>query len=238
MRDSWLKKGTPRRPRTGAEQKRLFRAIGVPDEVSETLQQWAASPDQLEPVLRLVRDIVFSNAVHRARTKDARRAAGMARDPHYKLTPEQPGALSPIMDIVERVVADLERLIHWEFTPPIELHELDAKLTPTRRVVRLSRLDETMRDAFERARSALLGVHAELRQATRSRRGRKAALVQPGRVSARPSRTEPPKPVRRRELQGPLRDELLRLHPDRLTRPRPARAAAGRFARRIIGAIL
>ena len=28
MRDSWLNKGTPRGPRPGAEEKRLFRAIG------------------------------------------------------------------------------------------------------------------------------------------------------------------------------------------------------------------
>jgi hypothetical protein len=165
-------------------------------------------------------------------------AAGTARDPHYKLTPEQPGALSPIVNIVERVVADLERLITWEFTPPIELHELDATLTPTGRVVRLSRLDESMRNAFERARSTLLGGCATLRKATERHRCRKATLVQPFRVSGIPSRTAPPQPARRRELERRLRDELLRLHPDRETRPRAARTDAGHVARDIIAAIL
>jgi hypothetical protein len=149
MRDAWLRQGAPRGPRTWAQQQRWFRALRVPGEVFETVQRWAGSPDQLEPLLRLLRDMVVSNAVHRARTKDARFAAGTARDPHHKRVPEQPGVLSPIMAIVERLVKDLERLITWKFTPPIELHELDAKLTPTGRVVRLSRLDESIRDAFE-----------------------------------------------------------------------------------------
>src|SRR5712691_11876823 len=103
MRDAWLTQGTPRRPRTWAQQRRRFRALRVPDEVMETVQHWARSPDTLEPLLRLAQNIAFSNAVHRARAKDLRWAAGTARDPHYKVTPEHPGALSPILELVERV---------------------------------------------------------------------------------------------------------------------------------------
>jgi len=238
MRDAWLRQGASRRPVTWAQQQRRFRALRVPHEVFVTVKRWAGSPDTLEPLHRVIRDIVLSNAVHRARTKGARRVAGTARDPHYTLTPEHPGALRPIRDSVERVVADLERLIHWRFTPPIELHELNATLTPTGRVVRLSRLDETIRDAFETARTTLLPIRATLREATERRRGRKATLVQPFRVSATPSRTPPPTPARRRELERPLCDELLRLHPDRHTRARAARADAARVAHRLLDALL
>ena len=238
MRDPWLQHAAPRRPSTWAEQRRQFRALRVPADAYETLQRWAASPDDLEPVCRLVREIVFSNAVHRAHLKRARWAAGTARDPHYKRLPENPGALRPILALVGRVVADLERLINWEFDPPIELHELGATLKPTRRTVRLSRLDENIRGAFEGARRALLAVRANLREATRRGRGRKATLVQPFRVSAIKSPTEPPTPVRRRQLERMLRDQILRLHPDRGTPPRAARADAGRLARRLIASIL
>ena len=168
----------------------------------------------------------------------SRRAAGRARDPHYTRTPEEPGALRPIRQRVDRVVADLERLINWQFTPPIELHELDAKLKPTGRIARLSRLDEGMRDAFETARSALLGVRATLREATDRHRGRKATLVQPFRVSALTARAAPLTPARRRELERRLRDELLRFHPDRKTRPRAARLDVGRLALRIGDSVL
>jgi hypothetical protein len=65
----------------------------------------------------------------------ARWLAGRARDPHYTRTPEKPGALRPIRELVDRVVADLERLITWQFTPPIVRHELNAKLKPTGRIV-------------------------------------------------------------------------------------------------------
>ncbi len=112
-------------------------------------------------------------------------AAGTARDPHYKLTPEKPGALRPLRELVERVIAELEQLIQWQFTPPIVLHERDAKHTKTHRTVRLTRLDEAIRETFAKARTELLGVRAMLRQDTQGPRGRKATLVQPYQVSAR-----------------------------------------------------
>jgi hypothetical protein len=115
------------------------------------------------------------------------------------------------------------------------MHELDAKLKPTGRRVSVSRLDESVRDAFARARGPLLEVRARLRQATRRHRGRKATRVQPFRVSAIAARTEP---ARRRELMRQLRDTLLQLHPDRKTRPRAARTDAARVAHGIIDAIL
>src|SRR5262249_43903767 len=103
MRDSWLQQGTRRRARTWADQKRQFRALRVPDEVADIIQPWARAPDKVQPLLRLLRDIVFSNAVHRARTNAARWAACTARDPHHAQRPEQPGALSPLTAIVDRV---------------------------------------------------------------------------------------------------------------------------------------
>ena len=238
MRDSWLQRG-PRRGRpTSAEQRRQFRVLRIPDEVCETLQQWAASPATLEPLLRLIRDIFFSNAVHKGHMAQVRWLAGWARDPHYTGKPEEPGALRPIRELVDRVVADLERLITWQFTPPIELRELDAKLKPTGRIVRLARLDEGLRDAFETARRAVLGIQATLHEVTDRHRGRKTTLVQPFRVSVLTARAAQPTPARRRELERRLRDELLRLHPDRTKRPRPARLDAGRLARRIGKSIL
>jgi hypothetical protein len=238
MRDSWLQRGAQRDRRTSADQMRQLRVLRVPKDVCQTLQQWAASPATLDPLLRLIRDIVFSNAVHRARMTEGRRAAGRARDPHYKQTPEEPGALRPIRELVDRVVAHLERLITWQFTPPIELHELDAKLKPTGRIVRVARLDEGMREAFETARSALLGVQAMLHDVTDRHRGRKATLVQPFRVSTLTARSARPTPARRRELERRLRDELLRLHPARTRKPRAARLDIGRLARRIANSIL
>jgi hypothetical protein len=51
--------------------KRRFRAF-LPAAQSKTLcatlQQWGASPEDLAPLLRMVRAIVVSNAVHRAET--------------------------------------------------------------------------------------------------------------------------------------------------------------------------
>jgi hypothetical protein len=210
----------------------------VPPNVCKTLQQWAASPATLEPLLRLIRDIAFSNAVHKARMAQVRWLAGRARNPHYTETPEQPGALRPLRQLVDRVVADLEQLITWQFTPPIELEELDAKLKPTGHIVRLTRLDEGLRDAFETARRTLLGFQATLHEMTNRHRGRKATLVQPFRVSALTARAARPTPARRRELERRLRDELLRLHPDRTTRPRAAQLDTGRLARRIGNSIL
>jgi hypothetical protein len=150
MRDSWLQRGARRDRRTSADQMRQLRVLRVPKDVCQTLQQWAASPATLEPLLRLIRAIVFANAVHRARMTEGRRAAGRARDPHYARTPEEPGALRPLREVVDRVVADLERLINWQFTPPIELHELNAKLKSTGRIVRLARLDEGLRRPVDR----------------------------------------------------------------------------------------
>lgn len=211
--------------------------MGVRGEVFATVQLWARSPDHLEPLLRLVRDIVFSNAVHRAEVKRAEWAAGTARDPHYKLTPEEPGALRPLLDIVERALLDLEHLIQWQFDPPIELHELDAKHKPTRRRVRLSRLDEALREAFEKARKELLWVREILRKDTQRPRGRKATLVQPYRVSVRSRSPERPKPARRRELARMVCAQILALHPDRKKRPRAARVEADRLAGDIIASI-
>ncbi len=241
MRDAWLQKATPRGPWTWAELKRQFRALRVPaaecKTLCKTLQQWGASPDDLEPLLRLVRDIVLSNAVHRAAMKRAKWAAGTARDPHYKLTPEKPGALRSLLDIVERVIADLERLIQWKFTPAIVLHELDAKLKRTHRTVRLSRLDEASREAFGKARQELLGVRENLRKDTQRRRGQKATLVQPHRVSTRSRTPELPRPARRRELARTIRAQILALHPNRKKPPRAARAMADRLAGDIIASI-
>ncbi len=234
MRDAWLQRATPRGPWTWAELKRQFRVF-VPAVESKTLcatlRQWGASPEDLEPLLRLVRAIVLSNAAHRADLTRATWAAGTARDPHHKPRPEQPGALRPLLDIVERVIAELERLIQWEFTPPIVLHEHDAKHKPTHRTVRLTRLDEGMRAVFAKARMELLWVRELLRRDTQRPRGRKATLVQPDRVSA------VPKAARRRDLVRIVCAEILALHPERTTRPRAARAQAERLARDIIAAI-
>jgi len=205
--------------------------------VYDTLRRWVTSPVELEPVLRLITNIVLSNAVHRAWGKAGRWAAGAARDPHHKQTPEVPGALRPILTLVEGVIGDLERLIHWEFTPPIVLHELDATLKPTRRTVRLSRLDEGIRAAFETARRALLPVHDNLQTATHRDRGRKPTLVQPGPVSALRIPTGSPPPARRRQLERLLRDQILLLHPPRKMGPRTARVEAGRIAGRLIDSI-
>jgi hypothetical protein len=169
--------------------------------------------------------------------KGAKWAAGTARDPHYKRTPEEPGALRPLLDIVDRVISDLEHLRKWKFTPPIELHELDAKLERTGRQVRLSRLDEALREAFEKARKELLRVRETLRQDTHRPRGRKATLVQPHRVSARSRSSERPKPVRRRELVRMVRAQILALHPDGKKPPRAARAQANRLAGDLIDSI-
>lgn len=232
MQDAWLQKATPRGPRTWPELKRHFRVLRVPAHVCRTLQQWGASPDDLKPLLRLVRVIVVSNAVHRAQMKRATWAAGTARDPHYKLTPEKRGALRPLLDIVERVIADLERLIQWRFTPAIVLHELDAKLKRTHRTVRLSRLDEASREAFGKARQELLGVRATLRKDTHRPRGLKATLVQPYWLWAH-SR----KPARRRELVRMVRNQILALRPNWKRPPRAARAMADRLAGDIIDSI-
>jgi hypothetical protein len=123
VRDAWLHAATPRGPWTWAELKRQFRAF-LPAAESKTLcatlQQ--SSPEDLAPLLRLVKDITLSNAVHRAQMNRTTWAAGTARDPHYKVAREVPGALRPLREIVERVIAELEQLIQWQFTQPIELH--------------------------------------------------------------------------------------------------------------------
>jgi len=212
--------------------KRQFRVLRVPAHVCETLQRWGASPDDLKPLLRLVRVIVVSNAVHRAELKRATWAAGTARDPHYKLRPEKPGALHPLLDIVERMIADLESLIQWKFTPPIVLHELNPKLKPTHRRVRLTRLDEALRETFGKAQQELLRVRANLRKDTHRPRGSKATLVQPYWLWAR-SR----KPARRRELVRMVRAQILALRPNQKKPPRAARAMADLLAGDIIDSI-
>ena len=117
MRDAWLQQAPPRGPWTWAERKRQFGVLRVSAGICDTLQRWGGSPDDLEPLLRLVRAIVFANAVHRAAMKRAKWGAGTARDPHHKRTPERPGALHPLLDLVERVIADLERLIQVALIP-------------------------------------------------------------------------------------------------------------------------
>jgi len=240
MRDAWLRTATPRGSWTWAALKHQFRAV-VPAAQSKTLcatlQQWGASPEDLEPLLRLVRTIVFSNAVHRAELKGARWAAGTAREPHHKETPEVRGALRPLRDRVERVIAELEQLSQWEFTPPIVLHELDAEHKATHRTVRRARLDESICAAFAKARTELLWVRELLRRDTERSRGRKVTLVQPYRVSARSRSAERPKPARRRELARMVGAQILALHPERTMRPRAARAQAERLAGAIIAAI-
>ena len=240
VRDAWLRTATPRGPWTWAEVKRQFRAFlpaAQAETLCATLQQWGASPEDLAPLLRLVGDITLSNAVHRAEMKRRKWAAGTARDPHYEEIPEKPGALRPLRDIVERVISDLERLIEWNFTPPIVLQELDAKHQPTHRTVRLARLDEGIHMAFAKARTELLGVRERLRADTQRSRGRKATLVQPYRVSARSRSSEVPKAARRRDLVRMVHAEILALHPARTTRPRAARVQGERLARDIIAAI-
>jgi hypothetical protein len=169
--------------------------------------------------------------------KRAKWGAGTARDPHHKRTPEKPGALRPLLDIVERVISDLEELIRWEFKPPIVLQELDAKLKPTYRTVRLSWLDEVLRDSLEKVRQELLGVLEHLRKDTQRARGRKATRVQPYRASALSRTPGQPKLTRRRELARMVRAQLLALHPDQKQRPRAARAEAGRLAGHLIDSI-
>jgi hypothetical protein len=129
---------------------------------------------------------------------------------------------------VERVIAELEQLIQWEFTPPTVLNKLDAKHTPTQRTVRLSRLDEGVREAFAKARTELLWVREALRKDTERPRGRKVTLVQPSRVS---------EAARRRDLVRRVRAAILAIPPERKKRPRAARAQAERLARDIIAAI-
>jgi hypothetical protein len=138
---------------------------------------------------------------------------------------------------VERVIAELEQLIQWEFTPPIVLHERDAKHKPTHRTVRLTRLDEGIRAVFAKARMELLWVRELLRGDTQRPRGRKATLVQPYQVSTRSRSSEVPKAARRRDLVRMVRAEILALHPERTTRPRTARAQAEPLARDIIASV-
>src|SRR5262245_34360654 len=110
MQDPWLRKGSRHGPRSWTELERTLRSLRVPKTVVTMLRRWNASPEHAEPVVRLIRDIVFTNAVYRAQLKGARWAAGTARDPHVKETPEIPGALGPVLARVERTIADLEAL--------------------------------------------------------------------------------------------------------------------------------
>jgi hypothetical protein len=239
-RDRWLQEAASRDPWTWAERRHQFRAFLPPAQskaLCKTLEQWGASADELEPLFRLVRAIVLSNLAHRGQIKGAKWAAGTARDPHHKLTLEEPGALRPLLDLVKLVISDLDRLTQWTFSPAIVVHEHDAKYKPTRRRVRLSRLDETIRAAFEKARTELLWVGEKLRQDTQRPRGRPATRVQPYRVSAGSRSAERPRPARLRDLAQLVRAEILALHPKRTTRPRAARAQAERLARAIIAAI-
>jgi hypothetical protein len=241
MRDAWLRTGTPRGMWTWAKLERQFRAF-VPAAQTKTLcatlRHSGASPKNLAPLLRLITDITLSNAVHRAQMNRVKWAAGTARDAHYKATPEVPGALRPLLEIVERVIVDLEQLIDWQFTPPIELHELDARHGLTGRTVRLARLDEGLRAAAAKARREFVGVRDALRTDTARTRGRKATLVQPYRVSGRGRSTAQPGVASPRDLVRMVRAEILRLHPRRAARPRAAQAQAERLARSIIAAIL
>ncbi len=92
MRDAWLAKATPRGPWTWAERRRQFRAFVPAAEcqaLCEILREWGASPDDVAPLLRVLRDLVVANAVHRAARKGATGAAGAARDPHHQRMPER-----------------------------------------------------------------------------------------------------------------------------------------------------
>src|SRR5215831_17647439 len=234
--DRWLHKEAPRGSRSGEKGYGELRAVRVPPRVISTLKGWVTSPEQVRPLARLIRDMLFANAYYHAQQKQARWAAGAARDPHYKQSPEDPGALGPLRRLVDEVIASLETLIDWPF-PPIELKELDAKLRPTGRNMKLSRLDENRRRTFEIARQALLGIQRELHEATRRPRGRKARLVKPFRVAPFSLARGLPTLARRRELVRMLRDEIFALHPDRKTRQRAAKTQAGRLAHLTIGSI-
>jgi len=234
--DRWLHKEAPRGSRSGEKVYGELRAVRVPQRVISTLERWVTSPEQVRPLARLIRGMIFANAYYDAQQKRARWAAGTARDPHYKQSPEDPGALGPLRKLVDEVIAKLETLRDWQF-PPIELKELDAKLRPTGRIVKLSRLDENRRRTFERARQALLGIQAELHEATRRPRGRKAGLVKPFGVAPFPLARGLPTPARRRELVRMLHEEIFALHPDRKTRQRTAKAQAGRLAHLTIDSI-
>jgi hypothetical protein len=210
----------------------------MPKTLMTTLQRWGVSPEQAEPVVRLIRDMVLSNAIHRAQAKHAKWAAGAAREPHFAERPETPGALTLVLTRVERVIADHEALDGWTFDPPIERRELNEDLRPTGRTVRLTRLDEDIRKAFTRARSELWRVHRELREATQRHRGRKATLVRPFRVGVFfSSLASSRRRVSRRTLVKMLREQILPLHPNSKGRPREARAEAGHLARPIIDAV-
>src|SRR5215831_2878741 len=234
--DRWLYKEAPRGSRSEKGYGEL-RAVRVPPRVISTLKEWGTSQEQLRPLARLIRDMLFAYAYYHAQQTQPRWAAGTAREPHYKQIPENPGALGPLRKRLDEVIANLETLRDWQFRPPIELEELDAKLKPTGRIVKLSRLDENLRRTFERARQALLGTQRELHDATRRPRGRKAGLVKPFGVAPFSLARGLPTPARRRELVRMLRDEIFALHPDRKTRRREAKAQAGRLAHLIIGSL-
>jgi hypothetical protein len=233
--DAWLQKTTPRGPWTWAKRTRQFRAF-IPNAeckaLCQTLQQWGVSPDDVEPLVRVVRRIVLSNAVHRAQGKAAKWAAGAARDPHHKRTPEEPGALRPILDIVERVIAELEQVIHWTFTPPARLEELDPRHKPTGRTVRVARLDETIRSACAKARNEVVGIRRLLRRDTQRLRGRKATLVWPHGAQSITLRA-----ARRRDLAQIVCRQILALYPAERRFPRAAKAQAERVARDIIACL-
>jgi hypothetical protein len=234
-RDAWLQETAPRRPWTWAKRTRQFRAF-IPNAeckaLCQTLEHWGVSPNDVEPLLGLVRRIVLSNAVHRAQMKAAKWAAGTARDPHYKHTREEPGALRPILNIVERVIAELEQVIQWTFTPPASLEELDPRHKPTGRTVRVARLDETIRSACAKARSEVVGIRRHLRRDTQRLRGRKATLVWPHEAQSITLRA-----ARRRDLAQMVCRQILALYPAQTRVPRAAKAQAARVARDIIACL-
>jgi hypothetical protein len=231
-RDAWLQKTPPRGPWTWAKRTRQFGAFIPKAEckaLCQTLEQWGVSPDNVEPLVRVLRRIVLSNAVHRAQRKAAKWAAGTARDPHYKDTPEKPGALRPILNIVERVIADLEQVINWTFRPAIMLEERDAQHKPTGRTVQLARLDETIRSTCAKARNEVVGIRRLLRRDAQRLRGRKATLVWPYEAQSITLRA-----ARRRDLAQMVCRQILALYPAQTRVPHAAKAQAARVARDII----
>jgi len=93
--DRWLHKKAPRGSRSAEKVYGELRAMRVPPRVISTLEGWGTSPEQVRPLARLIRGMIFAKVYYDAQQKRARWAAGTARDPHYKQSPEDPGALGP-----------------------------------------------------------------------------------------------------------------------------------------------
>jgi len=107
------------------------------------------------------------------------RAAERGKRAHWTREVVERGALATF-EASQAIWEHLRGLLRPDWPTP-----LNAKITPTGRTELLSRLDEAMREAFEKARQELPGVRAQLRKDTRRARGHKATLVRPYEVSGR-----------------------------------------------------